>query len=97
MTSKRSKTKDNSTPEGAKPSRRRARTSQGKFIGNNPETETNEAWEPTDISREVGEKTVDITIKQRIKGPTGVKDAAGKYSEGKKVTSPSGSVTTTFH
>ncbi len=74
--------------------RRRARKSDGKFKGNNPETQVNEAWEPVELETELP-KEIDYSVKQKISKPSG--DTAGKYSPKPKVRPTFGSVTSTSH
>ena len=86
----------NSKDPQEKPSRRRARKSDGTYKGDNPATPgLNEAWEPTPIEREVGEKTVDYSVKPKVSGTSN--PTAGKYGKKGKVRPTFGNVTTTFN
>lgn len=62
------------------PKRRRARKPDGKFQGDNPNTEVNEAWEPVEVAPAV-QKKVDHKVKPGVK-PTG---RGGKYAPKPKV------------
>ena len=73
-----------------KPTRRRARKPDGTYQGNNPATETNEAWEPVEIQDSVGEKKVDYSVKQKVDGTSNA--SAGKYSKKPKVRPTFGNV-----
>lgn len=84
------------TPKPAQPKRRRARKTDGTFRGDNPATPgTNEAWEPTPIEREVSEKTVDYTVRQKVSGTS--EPTAGKYTKKGKVRPTFGNVYTTYN
>ena len=74
------------------PKRRRARNSDGSFKGDIPGTKLNEAWIADDISEEVGEKTVDYSVKKLIdtSSPT-----AGKYGRKDAIRPTFGKVRTT--
>ena len=83
-------------PKPAQPKRRRARKTDGTFRGDNPTTPgTNEAWEPTPIEREVSEKTVDYTVRQKVSGTS--EPTAGKYAKKGKVRPTFGNVYTTYN
>ena len=77
------------------PKRRRARKPDGKFQGDNPSTPANEAWVAEDVSREVGEKTVDYSVKQKVSSTSS--STPGKYSQKPKVRPTFGKVHTTFN
>ena len=83
---------DNNKPQ---PKRRRARKSDGKFQGNNPATETNEAWEPVDVAEVVSPKEVKYEVKPKVGGTSN--PTAGKYGKKPKVTPTFGKVTSTSH
>ena len=76
-----------------KPSRRRARKSDGKFRADDPTTTVNEAWESVEIEQAVGEKTVDYTVRQKVQSAS--EATPGKYSKKSKVRPTFGSVTST--
>lgn len=59
------------------PRRKRARTSDGKFKGNDPTTSVNEAWLPEEIEPA---KEIDYSIKPKV-SPT---SSAGKYDKNAK-------------
>ena len=76
--------------------RKRARTSDGKFKGDNPLTpDVNEAWEPVEASAALPKKN---NYKTRKKINTSGNNTAGKYSKTSK-TRPSfnGRVTVKHH
>lgn len=78
------------------PSRRRARLSDGKFKGDNPETpDINEAWEPTEAESAL-DKDIKYSIKPMIQSPS-VAESAGKYGHKPKIRPTFGTVTSTFN
>ena len=81
----------NSNPK--KPSRRRARNSDGSFKGDLPGTKQNEAWVAEDVSAEVGEKTVEKTVGTPIDSAS----KPNKYAPKKGVRPYFGKVTITDH
>ena len=86
----------NNSKSPDQPKRRRARKSDGTYKGDNPATPgLNEAWEPTPIEREVGEKTVAYSVKPKVQGTSN--PTAGKYAKKGKVRPTFGNVTTTFN
>ena len=75
--------------------RKRARTPEGKFKGDNPLTpDVNEAWESTEVV-EALPKTNPYSVKQKVSGIS--KNTAGKYSKQSKTKPTFGSVTTKLH
>lgn len=86
---------NNNNPQKPSSKRRRARRPDGQFRGNNPETETNEAWEPVDVADVVTPKGVKYEIKPKIGGPSN--PTAGKYGKKPKVNPTFGNVTSTSH
>ena len=74
-----------------KPSRRRARKSDGQYRADNPETTVNEAWEPVEVEQAVGEKTVDYSVRQKVSSSS--EPTPGKYAKKSKVRPTFGSVT----
>ena len=63
--------------------RKRARTADGKFKGDNPLTpDVNEAWEPVEASTALPKKN---NYKTRKKISTSGNDTSGKYSKPAKV------------
>ena len=73
--------------------RQRARKSDGKFKGDNPETkELNEAWVPTEVETALP-KVKDYSVKPKVEGPSG--PSAGKYGKKPKTRPTFGTVTTT--
>ena len=79
--------------ENNQPKRQRARKSDGKFKGDNPETpELNEAWVPTDVTAALP-KEKDYSITKKIEGPSS--PTAGKYGKKPKVRPTFGKVTST--
>ena len=85
---------DKETKKSRPAKRRRARTSEGKFIGDNPNTpDVNEAWEPTEVSQALPKKS-----KYQIKPKVNTSNkTAGKYSKKPTVRPTFGKVTTTQH
>ena len=80
--------------EQKKPSRKRARTADGKFKGDNPLTpDVNEAWEPTEVSEGLP-KTNPYSVKQKISTSN---KSAGKYSKKPTIRPTFGNVTTKQH
>ena len=78
------------------PKRRRARTKQGKFKGDNPDTPANEAWEPIDLLRSVGEKLAGkYEVKPKVSSTS--QDSSGKYSQKPRLRPTFGKVTTKFN
>ena len=76
----------------AKPSpRRRARKSDGTYKGDIPGTKANEAWVAEDISTEVKEKEVDVTVVQEVE------TSSQKYAPKEKVRPTFGKVSTTSY
>lgn len=84
-----------SNQKPAKAPRRRARKSDGTFKGDIPGTKANEAWESEDISTEVGEKSVDYTVRKKVDAS----GDAGKYGMKPPVRPRHGigNVRTTYH
>ena len=77
-----------------KVSRKRARTADGKFIGDNPLTpDVNEAWEPTEVSEGLPKKNP-YSVKKKISTSN---KTAGKYSKKSTIKPTFGNVTTTRH
>ena len=62
--------------------RRRARTKQGQFKGDDPTTSVNEAW-LADETESALPKEIDYSIKPKVEGTSG--STAGKYSKKGKV------------
>ena len=76
----------------AKPSpRRRARKADGTYKGDIPGTKANEAWVAEDISTEVKEKEVDVTVVQEVE------TSSQKYAPKEKVRPTFGKVSTTSY
>lgn len=79
--------------EQKKSPRKRARKPDGTFMGDNPLTEVNEAWEPVEVSTALPKKTkYGVKAKISTSGKT-----AGKYSKQPQVKPTFGKVTTTKH
>ena len=77
-----------------KVSRKRARTADGKFKGDNPLTpDVNEAWEPTEVSEGLPKKNP-YSVKKKINTSN---KTAGKYSKKSTIKPTFGNVTTTRH
>ena len=74
-----------------KPSRKRARNSNGHYRADNPETAVNEAWEPVEVEQAVGEKTVDYSVRQKVSSSS--EATPGKYAKKSKVRPTFGNVT----
>ena len=74
------------TPKPAQPRRRRARNTNGTF---------DKGVEPVAIEREVSEKTVDYTVRQKVSGTS--EPTAGKYTKKGKVRPTFGNVYTTYN
>ena len=86
---------ETNNPKAAKPSRRRARQSDGTFKGDNPTTpDLNEAWEPVEAEAAL-EKTVDYSVKPKVNGTS--QPTAGKYGKQPKIRPTFGNVTSTSH
>lgn len=73
-------------PNKAQPKRRRARNTDGTF---------DKGLEPVAIEREVSEKTVDYTVRQKVGGTSN--PTAGKYGKKPKTRPTFGKVTTNYH
>lgn len=81
-------------PQSPQPKRRRAHQSDGKFKGNNPDTNGNEAYEPIEIDQALPtEKAVKYKVETKVNGTS--TGTAGKYSKSPKVRPTFGSVYTT--
>ena len=63
----------------ATPKRRRARKADGQFKADNPDTVTNEAWEPVEVPIAKENK---YEVKTKVSGKSG---DAGKYQKTSKV------------
>ena len=83
-------------PKAAKPSRRRARKTDGTYKGDNPATpNVNEAWVPTEMAEVVSEKVVDYSVKPKVS--TISDNTAGKYAKREKIRPTFGNVTSISH
>ena len=78
-----------------KPSRRRARKADGKYQGDNPDTVTNEAWEPINLDQAVGKTDVKYAVKQKVDATSAA--SSGKYAKKGKVNPTFGKVTSTLN
>ena len=78
----------------ATPKRRRARKSDGTYQANNPETATNEAWEPVPVEAALPKKDAKYSVKQKVGTTT---SEAGKYSKKGKVRPTFGNVYSTYN
>ena len=74
------------TPKPVQPKRRRARNTNGTF---------DKGVEPVAIEREVSDKTVDYTVRQKVSGTS--EPTAGKYAKKGKVHPTFGNVYTTYN
>ena len=81
----------------ATPKRRRARKPDGKFQGNNPATETNEAWEPVPVEDSLVAKNQNkYEVRPKVAGISA--NTAGKYAKKSKVSKPGvGNTRTTYN
>ena len=79
---------NNSSPT---PKRRRARKADGKYQGENPAAEVNQAWEPTPIEDALSTSEVRYGVKKKVDS-TG---NAGKYGKKDKIRPTFGNVTST--
>ena len=79
-------------PNNNPPKRRRARKADGTYRANNPETKTNEAWEPVEVETSLPKKQ-DYSIKPKVGGPSAT--SGGKYSKKPSVRPTFGKVTST--
>lgn len=79
-------------PNNNPPKRRRARKADGTYRANNPETKTNEAWEPVEVEASLPKKQ-DYSIKPKVDGPSAT--SGGKYSKKPSVRPTFGKVTST--
>ena len=75
--------------------RKRARTPEGQYKGDNPATpDLNEAWEPTDVAEALPKKN-SYSVRQKVTGTS--EPTAGKYGKKPKVRPTFGNVTSTSH
>ena len=79
----------------ATPKRRRARKADGQFKANNPETATNEAWEPVPVEEGLPKTDGKYSVKQKVGGTSDA--SAGKYSKKDKVRPTFGKVYSTYN
>ena len=77
------------------PKRRRARKADGKYLGDNPATPHNEAYEPTPIENALSSNEVSYGVKQKVDGTSN--PSAGKYAKKGKVRPTFGNVTSTTY